>query len=98
MKAVRVGEPRGVEPVDGQALAEVGIGQEPIDEAVVSVVSLVLNVRVDPRRRRRQACEVERETADQGGSIGFRGRGEPLVLEALQDERIDPVPWPRAPP
>ena len=47
--------------------------------------------RLDVVRRRRQAREIQAEAADERPTIGLRRRGEPGVIERLEDEGIDGV-------
>ena len=87
--AVGVGEPGGVEPVEGQPLAEVGRGQQAIDERLVGVGRRVGQERVDLGRGRGQAGQVERQAADQGGAVGLGGGPQALGLEPGEDEVVD---------
>ena len=91
LKAVRLRETREVEPVLRPMLAVSGKGQQAINEFFVSIRIGVLEKRLHFRRRRRQAGEIEREPADQGAPISFRGEGEFVRPKFCGDEGIDGI-------
>ena len=69
---VGVGIASSVEPWPGHALTIGRVGKEAVDELVVSVGSPVIEKCSDFFRTRRQATKIEREAADEGGSISSR--------------------------
>ncbi len=79
LEPFRLGEADDVEPVAAPAFAVVRTDQQLIDELFVSTRVRRGDERGDLLRRRRQAGQVERETADQRPSIGFRGRPQPFL-------------------
>ena len=68
---VRVGEPGGVEPVEGHALAVTGGVEESVHEPLIGVGPAVGEEGVDFGRGRRQAGQVEGRAADQRGAVGL---------------------------
>ena len=91
-----VGVAHEVEPVHRHALAVVLARQQPVDELLVGVGSLSFDERIDLRRRRRQAGQVEVQPADERDAVGLRRRRELLALQAGEDEAVDPVRRPVA--
>ena len=70
--AVRLGEPHHVEPVLSPTARRSAGREQPLDELLVGVGSLVLQERIDFLRRRRKAGQVERDAADERELVGFR--------------------------
>ena len=89
--AHRVGEPDQVEPGHRHPLAIMGRGQEPVDHLLVCVGGGIGLEGVDLLGRRRQADQVEAESADQGPTVGL-GRGlDAPGLERGEDEGVDRI-------
>jgi hypothetical protein len=78
------------------AFAVVGRVQQPIDHALVGVRRGVGQEVSDLLWARRQADQVQRQPADQGGPVGFGGGGQPHLFHAGQEEVIDGVAGPGA--
>ena len=77
----RLGEAGDVEPVPAPSLAEVGRGQQAVDEVFVGGGRRVGDEGRDLFRRGRQADEVEREPPDEGRAVGLWRRAEVLGFE-----------------
>ncbi len=73
VQAVRVGIAGHVQPVPPPVLAVSRRSQQPVDQPLPGVGSLVGDKRFDFVRRRRQADQVKRHAADQSGLVGRRG-------------------------
>ena len=84
-----VGEADQVEPEDRHPLAEMGRGQQPVDQPLVGVGAVVADERVDLLGRRGQADQVEAEAADQGRPVGLGRRLEPFGRQPGADEPVD---------
>ena len=89
----RFGEPDQVHPVPRPALAVVRRSKQTVDHPGER---LSRRGRVVLKRRnllgsRREADEVERRAADQGGTVSVGGGGEPGGFEFGQDEPVDVV-------
>ncbi len=67
----RLGEPGDVEPVPSPALAEVGRGEEAVDERFISDRRRIVNKRIDILGRGRQSDQVKRESPRQRCAVGF---------------------------
>ena len=93
--AVRLGEPRHVHPVPGEAFAVMRGGQQAIDEPLVGVGGRVVDEGVDLLGRRGQSGQVEGDAADQRASVGDRVRLQTATLERGEDEPIDRRAIPR---
>ena len=89
VEPVRVGVAGDVEPVPAPAFAVARRREKPLDHPLVGVGPLVGEERVDLGRGRRQAGQVERDPPQQLPPAGGGDRGEPLGLEAGQDEPVD---------
>ena len=80
-----------VHPHDRHALAVARRGEQPIDHLVVRVARLVIDERVDLRRRRREARQVEAEPADQRDAVRLGRRLEAQLAQLVGDEVVDGV-------
>ena len=87
LEAVRVGVAGQVEPRPGPALAELRRGEQPIDDRFVGVRARVGDERIDFRRRRRQADQIEGHAADERRAIGFRRGRQPFAFQAARTKR-----------
>ncbi len=89
--AVRVGVSREIEPVHRHPLAVRRRGQVVLDGAGVRAGRSIAHERVDVGGRRREAGQVERETADDDLGRGRRRRREAFGVQPRAHERIDRV-------
>ena len=80
-----------IKPVAGPSFAKVRIGQQAIDEPLVSIRRWICNKSCDITRTRREPQEIETQTADQGPLTGLRGRCQPVFGQRGLDETIDRV-------
>ena len=53
---------------------------------------MVVQKRINFGWRRRQPGEIERQTANQRGSLGFRRRAEAFALKPIQNKIVDTRP------
>ena len=91
IEADRVDVARQVEPVAPPALAEVGRGEQAIDQPFVSVGRRVGKEGGLLVRRRRQAHEVEIDPTQQRRAVGFGRIGQPGGFEPLEQEGVERV-------
>ncbi len=70
----RLGIAGDIEPVPTPALAKVRRSEKTIDKFFVSINGLVIDERIDLRRRRRQTNEIKINTANQRDAIGITRR------------------------
>ena len=87
--AVRVPVVRDVEPMPGPALAMAGRRQQAVDQPLIGRRRGVGDEGGDLLGGRRQARQVERDAADQGGGAGHRRRLQALLGEFRAHEMID---------
>src|SRR5262249_891312 len=73
-------------PQDRHALAVTRRGEQPIDHLLVGVWRTIGEEGVNLGGRGRKAGQVERDTADQGRSVGLRRRGQSLALQPVANE------------
>ena len=92
--AIGVGIAGEVQPATCPAFSIVRRGQQPIDESLVSVRRRVVHEGVDLGNRRRQANEVQRQSADQRLATRFGARDESLGFQSGQNEAINRIPDP----
>src|SRR5262249_39446123 len=91
LEAIAVGVAGGVEPVPSPALTVRGPVEQPIDQTLISVRTVVREEVVDLLNRGRQTEQVEAQAADQCGSIRLRRWCDLLRLQPGHDKRIDPI-------
>ena len=82
LEAVRIGITGQVEPVLRPPLAVLGAGEQPIDEPFVGAGSLVVKKAFLELQRRRQAGQVEAQTAHERGSVRLRRVLQAVLLRA----------------
>ena len=88
-EAVGVGVAGGVEPIEGEALAEVRAGEQAVDESLGRARVAVSGEGLDLGGCGRKPGEVERQPADECTTVGL-GRGtQALGREPGVDECID---------
>ena len=91
---VRVGVPRGVEPVERHPFAIARRRQQPVDDILERTRRRVCKEGIDLPRRRRQAGEVERDSAKECLPVRPRRRVQPGPLQLGQDETVNRTAWP----
>ena len=89
-----LGEDDQVQPVPRPALAISGRREQPIDQRLIGDGRPIGHERRDLRRAGGETGQVERQTADQGPTIGLGGGGQSPGLERRQDEPVDRRPRP----
>ena len=90
-EAVGIGVPRGVEPVEGQALAEMRALEEVLDQVLVRLRVAAGDERLHLLGGRRQAQEVERQAADQRGPVGLGRRLQARGFQLREHEAVDGI-------
>ena len=70
-------------------LAEMRRGQQPIDQPLVGVGTLIGKEHFDFLGRRRQPQQVEAEAAQQRGSVGLGRKHQPVLGELCDHECVD---------
>ena len=88
-EAVGVGVAGGIQPIEGHAFAEVGTGQQAVDESAVGVWFLVMNEGFDFGGGRGQAGQVQRHATDEGVTVGFGRRSQAGFGQLSGDPVID---------
>ena len=91
---VRVAVARRVEPVAGTVLAPLLRGEQPVDELLVGVRRRIVQERIQQRRGRRQAGQVQRRPARQRPPVGLRRRVQPRCLQPRVNEVIERIARP----
>ncbi len=92
--SVALSEADGVEPVPAPSFPVSRRGEQTINHALVGIGPRIVEEVADLIGRRREAGQVEGQTANQGGAIGLRRGGEVVGLQLFQDERIDRISRP----
>ena len=91
LETVGLGEPREVEPVLRPAFAVGRGGQQRVEQPLVRVRPRIGLEGGDRLCTRRQAKQVEMESADQRPSIGLRRLAKPVWLQPCGDEMVDGI-------
>src|SRR5262249_4522869 len=92
--AIAVGVARDIEPVPRPPLAVMRRRKETVNKSLVGVGAPVAEEGIDLGRCRRQAGQVEAETANQRGAVRL-GRGrKSLLLQPRQDKAVDVIAHP----
>ena len=89
--AFRIGIAGQVEPVPSPAFTVVPAGQEAIDHPGVGTGLLVSQEGLDVFPRWGQSSQIESHASNQCLAIGFPGVPQGLLVEPLQEKRIDRV-------
>ncbi len=92
--AVGIGIARQVEPLHRHAFAVLRQRKQAVHLLLVSVRRFVGDKSVDLRRRRRQAGEIEAQSAQQRRAVGLRCGLEPFAFQARQHKAVDGVARP----
>ena len=88
---VAVGVASHVEPMPSPPLTEVRRFEQPINEFLVGVRSLVIHKRIDFFDSRRQTKQIEIQSPNERDSIRFRRRRDPALLQLGQHKRVDRI-------
>ena len=94
--SARVGVARQIKPVLTDSLSIMLRIHQTIDEALISIRTLVSEEGVDFLHSGRQTGEVEGDTALQANRVGFRIGPEPFGLQSSHDEGVDGIAGPLA--
>ena len=96
MVSARVGVARQIKPVLTDSLSIMLRIHQTIDEALISIRTLVSEEGVDFLHSGRQTGEVEGDTALQADRVGLRIGPEPFGLQSSHDEGVDGIAGPLA--